>query len=31
MREGIPGIEIKSYFRSYFDSPKEGAEAHSVL
>ena len=31
MREGIPGIEEEAYFSSYFNSPGEGAEVHSVL
>ena len=31
MREGILGTEEEAYFRSYFDSPKNGTEVHRVL
>ena len=31
VREGILGIEEEDYYSSYYDSPREGAEAHSVL
>ena len=31
MREGIPGVEEEAYFRSYSDSPEDGAKVHSVL
>ena len=31
MREGILGIEKEAYFSSYSNSPREGAEVHSVL
>ena len=31
MREGITGVEEKTYFSPYSDSPGKGTEVHSVL
>ena len=31
MRGGIPGVEEKAHYCSYFDSPGQGTGVHSVL